>query len=33
MLRDTTEEKIPAYFTGFAVEKAPARSAFALSKF
>ena len=24
MLRDTTKEKIPAYFTGFAMEKAPA---------
>jgi hypothetical protein len=24
MRRDTTKEKIPAYFTGFAVEKAPA---------
>ena len=24
MLRDTTKEKIPAYFTGFALEKAPA---------
>lgn len=24
MHRDTTKEKIPAYFTGFSVEKAPA---------